>query len=276
LSGSLVASSFGKLVTKEEPRQGVREEDLALALLMMITNNIGQVAYLVAQLQKCSKIFFVGNFLRQNPISCRRLAYAISFWSGGKMEAMFLAHEGHFGALGTFLTSAFGEDVDKVIGINNILVTKPAAVAPPKQGESGVTGGVSSKGSASGAAGVGHKKSRSADAMETALAAAAVSDSCVGETGVQYVDAAAARTLRSLRGRSFSDDYAMRTLKERHTPRSPKTPSTMTAASAVGAGSPVASASKSGSAASSDAVSSPGSDESPTSETDRISDTAPL
>ena len=41
LSGSMVASSFGKLVMKERPRDGVKEEDLAIALLMMITNNIG-------------------------------------------------------------------------------------------------------------------------------------------------------------------------------------------------------------------------------------------
>mmetsp|Transcript_14311 Transcript_14311/g.31354 ORF Transcript_14311/g.31354 Transcript_14311/m.31354 type:complete len:616 (-) Transcript_14311:194-2041(-) len=120
LSGTTVASSFGKLVTKENPREGVREEDLALALLMMITNNIGQVAYLTAQLQKCSKIFFVGSFLRQNPISCRRLSFAINFWSKGAMEALFLTHEGYFGALGTFLTSAFADEVDKVINIRNV------------------------------------------------------------------------------------------------------------------------------------------------------------
>ena len=46
LSAGMVASSFGKLVMKEQPRDGVREEDLAIALLMMITNNIGQVWYL--------------------------------------------------------------------------------------------------------------------------------------------------------------------------------------------------------------------------------------
>ena len=43
LNASMVASSFGKLVMKENPRDGVKEEDLAIALLMMITNNIGQV-----------------------------------------------------------------------------------------------------------------------------------------------------------------------------------------------------------------------------------------
>ena len=103
LSGAMVASSFGKLVMKDNPRSGIKEEDLAIALLMMITNNIGQVSYLNAQVHSCSKIFFVGSFLRHNPISCRRLAFAIDFWSRGLMEALFLAHEGYFGALGSFL-----------------------------------------------------------------------------------------------------------------------------------------------------------------------------
>lgn len=111
----MVASSFGKLVMKENPLEGVNEEDLALALLMMITNNIGQVAYLNAQLHNCNKIFFVGSFLRHNSISCRRLAFAIDFWSKGSMEALFSHHEGYFGALGTFLQSAFGDDVDKIL-----------------------------------------------------------------------------------------------------------------------------------------------------------------
>ena len=116
LSGSMVASSFGKLVAKENPRENVKPEDLAIALLMMITNNIGQVAYLNARVHNCSKIVFVGSFLRHNQISCRRLAFAIDFWSKGTQEALFLKHEGYFGALGTFLQSAFGErDVDKVL-----------------------------------------------------------------------------------------------------------------------------------------------------------------
>ncbi len=115
LDGDMVASSFGKLTMKEDPGQGVLEGDVAIALLMMITNNIGQVSYLNAQLHGCSKIFFVGSFLRHNNISSRRLSYAINFWSKGAMEALFLVHEGYFGALGAFLTSAFGKDVDKLL-----------------------------------------------------------------------------------------------------------------------------------------------------------------
>lgn len=115
----MVASSFGKLVMKDNPREGIKEEDFAIALLMMITNNIGQIAYLNAKLHGCTKIFFVGSFLRHNSISCRRLAFAIDFWSKGEMEALFLKHEGYFGALGTFLMSAFGDDLDKALNLDS-------------------------------------------------------------------------------------------------------------------------------------------------------------
>lgn len=40
----MIASSFGKLAMKQEPAEGIREEDMARALLMMITGNIGQVS----------------------------------------------------------------------------------------------------------------------------------------------------------------------------------------------------------------------------------------
>jgi type II pantothenate kinase len=103
LPSNLVASSFGKLVAKEDPAAGLKQEDLARALLMMITNNIGQVAHLNAKLFNTPRIYFVGNFLRHNKISQRRLSYAIHYWSKGEMEALFLEHEGYFGALGAFL-----------------------------------------------------------------------------------------------------------------------------------------------------------------------------
>ena len=93
----------GKLVSKEDPARGLTQEDLARALLSLVTNNIGQVAYLNAKLHKTPRIYFVGSFLRHNMISQRRLSYAIDYWSKGEMEALFLEHEGYFGALGAFL-----------------------------------------------------------------------------------------------------------------------------------------------------------------------------
>lgn len=113
LASDLVASSFGKLVAKDDPALGLKEEDLARALLLMVTNNIGQVAYLNAKLHQTPRIYFVGNFLRQNKISQRRLSFAIDYWSKGEMEALFLEHEGYFGALGAFLLS---QDIGHEVG----------------------------------------------------------------------------------------------------------------------------------------------------------------
>lgn len=105
LPSNLVASSFGKLVAKRDPAIGLKQEDLVRALLLMVTNNIGQVSYLNAKLHNTPRIYFIGNFLRGNKISEKRLAYAINYWSKGEMEALFLEHEGYFGALGAFLLS---------------------------------------------------------------------------------------------------------------------------------------------------------------------------
>jgi hypothetical protein len=59
-----------------------------------------------AQQHGTDRIYFIGNFLRANQVSCQRLSYAIDYWSGSRCEARFLEHEGYFGALGAFLMSA--------------------------------------------------------------------------------------------------------------------------------------------------------------------------
>ena len=76
------------------------------ALLIAVSNNVGQLAYLHALQHKCRHIYFAGNFLRvENTMAMRTLAYAITFWSKGTMEGLFLRHEGYCGALGAWLTS---------------------------------------------------------------------------------------------------------------------------------------------------------------------------
>ena len=120
LPADIVASSFGKLVAKQDPAAGLKQEDLARALLLMVTNNIGQVAYLNAQIHNTKRIYYAGNFLRHNVISQQRLAYAINYWSSGKFKALFLEHEGYFGALGAFLLNSG----------NNTLKNAKQAVCP--------------------------------------------------------------------------------------------------------------------------------------------------
>ncbi|CAI4229952.1 unnamed protein product [Auanema sp. JU1783] len=110
LAADLIAGSFGKCNRTE----GVSEqnpEDLAKSLLLMISNNIGQMAMLYGQHYKMNRIYFGGFFIRKHPITMRTLTYAIDFWSQGKAEALFLKHEGYLGAMGAFLDDS-GSDIE--------------------------------------------------------------------------------------------------------------------------------------------------------------------
>ncbi|XP_059376234.1 pantothenate kinase 1-like isoform X2 [Carassius carassius] len=102
LQGSAVASSFGHMMSKEK-RESISKEDLARATLVTITNNIGSIARMCAVNEKIERVVFVGNFLRINTVSTKLLAYAMDFWSKGQLRALFLEHEGYFGAVGAFL-----------------------------------------------------------------------------------------------------------------------------------------------------------------------------
>ncbi|XP_055723240.1 pantothenate kinase 1a isoform X2 [Salvelinus fontinalis] len=102
LQGSAVASSFGHMMSKEK-RDSISKEDLARAMLVTITNNIGSIARMCAVNEKIERVVFVGNFLRINTVSTKLLAYAMDFWSNGQLKALFLEHEGYFGAVGALL-----------------------------------------------------------------------------------------------------------------------------------------------------------------------------
>ncbi|XP_072376236.1 pantothenate kinase 3 isoform X1 [Diabrotica undecimpunctata] len=108
LPGDLVASSFSALcsfgqMNSRERRSNVSKQDLARATLVTITNNIGSIARMCAIQEKIERVVFIGNFLRVNPIAMKLLAYAMDYWSDGTMKALFLEHEGYFGAVGCLL-----------------------------------------------------------------------------------------------------------------------------------------------------------------------------
>jgi pantothenate kinase len=52
----------------------------------MITNNIGQIAYLTAMHYGLKQIFFGGFFIRGNPFTMAKMSFAINFWSKGTMK----------------------------------------------------------------------------------------------------------------------------------------------------------------------------------------------
>lgn len=109
-----------------DKRSAVSREDLAHATLVTITNNIGSIARMCASNEKIDRVslfefidlsrlfidnnikslfqvVFVGNFLRVNSIAMKLLAYAMDYWSKGTLKALFLQHEGYFGAVGCLL-----------------------------------------------------------------------------------------------------------------------------------------------------------------------------
>ena len=92
LKGDIVASSFGKMINKNNFNK-VNICDISRALLDMIAMNIAHLAYLNAIKYKINRIIFAGNFLRENNISMSMITFAIHYWSKGVMKALFLKHE---------------------------------------------------------------------------------------------------------------------------------------------------------------------------------------
>jgi len=81
------------------------EADIARALVVMVAQNVTQVAFLNAKVHKSQRVLFTGNFLRHNRIALRALSSMMQLWSQGSIQALFMEHEGYFGAIGAFLYS---------------------------------------------------------------------------------------------------------------------------------------------------------------------------
>ncbi|CAI5493853.1 unnamed protein product [Closterium sp. Naga37s-1] len=87
LAATTVASSLGKLVRpadKASPSR--RPENLAKAVLLMVTNNIGSIAMLHARPAGVRHVLFTGSFMHNNKLAMRSLAVAMQFWSNGAMK----------------------------------------------------------------------------------------------------------------------------------------------------------------------------------------------
>ena len=71
LKASTIASTFGKVARKSKervedkgPLKGFQPQDISRSLLFAISNNIGQITYLQAQLHDLEHIYFGGSFIR--------------------------------------------------------------------------------------------------------------------------------------------------------------------------------------------------------------------
>ncbi|XP_043466840.1 4'-phosphopantetheine phosphatase [Leptopilina heterotoma] len=105
LPGDLIASSFGKAMgcNRNLKPKDFSEADIARSLLFTISNDIGQIASLYAQIHNVNRIYFGGYFLRNHPLSMHAISYSLKYWSNDKLKPHFLRHEGYLGAIGAFL-----------------------------------------------------------------------------------------------------------------------------------------------------------------------------
>ncbi|KAJ1928581.1 hypothetical protein IWQ60_001914 [Tieghemiomyces parasiticus] len=104
LKSTTIASSMGKVFRKKLAQEAnFNDSDISRSLLYMVSNNIGQIAYLNARIHGISRIYFGGSFIQGHPDTMHTLSYAIRFWSKATMEALFLRHEGYLGAMGAYL-----------------------------------------------------------------------------------------------------------------------------------------------------------------------------
>ncbi|VDL55319.1 unnamed protein product [Hymenolepis diminuta] len=101
LSGDVIASSFG--LAARRPNETRRPADMVKALLVAISNNIGQLACLYALQHGVRRILFGGFFIRGHRLTMEVISFAVKYWSNGAMKAMFLRHEGYLGVVGVFM-----------------------------------------------------------------------------------------------------------------------------------------------------------------------------
>jgi len=129
LPGSITASFFAKAASGTSGGEGGGGDgerqctDAAIlhALVKMVSSNICQIAYLNARLHGVQRIVFTGNFLRQNPVAREAISENMRRVSAAHpngeepFRALFLQHEGYFGALGTFLHNVKESRIDGIL-----------------------------------------------------------------------------------------------------------------------------------------------------------------
>lgn len=101
LPGNVVASSFGNVGRNPSASQSnIHPEDLAKSALVTILNNLTSIVCLCAETMSIFRILFVGSFLRENEQSLKLISIGMHYWTQGRIQPIFLEHEGYMGAIG--------------------------------------------------------------------------------------------------------------------------------------------------------------------------------
>lgn len=106
----------GKKLSPSEKLALFKQEDIARSLLYLVSNNIGQIAYLQARRYGLKRIYFGGSYISGHVQTIHTLSYALDFWSNGEMQSYFLRHEGYLGSVGAFVMGPNGDANGKLNG----------------------------------------------------------------------------------------------------------------------------------------------------------------
>jgi len=101
LTASTTASFFAKAFKDRD--EEFDPADISRSLLVAISYNIAQLAYLHARFHSIEHIYFAGSYIRGHAQTIETLANGIRYWSKGDKTAYFFRHEGYLGAMGAFL-----------------------------------------------------------------------------------------------------------------------------------------------------------------------------
>uniref|UniRef100_A0A7S4T4L6 Pantothenate kinase n=1 Tax=Alexandrium monilatum TaxID=311494 RepID=A0A7S4T4L6_9DINO len=131
LPGKLTASYFAKA------NGSARDASVIQALVKMVCSNVCQFAHLHALRFKVPRVIFTGNFLRENPVAREVIAENMRSVAranqGEPLQALFLKHEGYFGALGTFLSNIEREERRTNVPVSQRLVPTAVASDPARE-----------------------------------------------------------------------------------------------------------------------------------------------
>jgi pantothenate kinase len=89
LKGEWLASSFAKVANdhstgSEEIKSKYKKEDILHSLMFMISFNIGQLACFASSIHDIDDIYFVGNYIKNNPLGKEKITFAVDLMSQGK------------------------------------------------------------------------------------------------------------------------------------------------------------------------------------------------
>mgnify|MGYP001351256777 CR=1 FL=1 len=108
LQGDWLASSFARVANdhstpSDQVHEKYKKEDMLNSLMFMISFNIGQLAFFSSQIHDIDDIYFVGNYIRNNPVGKEKITFGVDMMSQGKTRPLFMTYDGYLGAIGAFL-----------------------------------------------------------------------------------------------------------------------------------------------------------------------------